>query len=89
MLHRLSDNEGNVGKSIASSSRVVWYRSGTARAPVNPVNSPDGALAADTALMPLPAGRNMAPPTPVFTKLDPSIVDEELERLAAKATDGE
>jgi methionyl-tRNA synthetase len=31
---------------------------------------------------PLEAGRPVAPPTPIFTKLDPSIVDEELARLA-------
>jgi methionyl-tRNA synthetase len=31
---------------------------------------------------PLPVGRPLAPPTPVFTKLDPSIVDDELARLA-------
>jgi methionyl-tRNA synthetase len=31
--------------------------------------------------VPLPVGRAMDAPTPVFTKLDPSIVDEELERL--------
>ncbi len=30
---------------------------------------------------PLPAGRPLAPPTPVFKKLEPSIVDTELERL--------
>jgi methionyl-tRNA synthetase len=30
---------------------------------------------------PLEVGRPIAPPTPVFTKLDPSIVDEELARL--------
>jgi len=30
---------------------------------------------------PLPPGRALAPPTPVFKKLDPSIVDTELERL--------
>ncbi len=30
---------------------------------------------------PLAQGRPLAPPTPVFTKLDPSIVDSELERL--------
>jgi methionyl-tRNA synthetase len=30
---------------------------------------------------PLPAGRPLAPPTPVFRKLDPSIVDDELARL--------
>jgi methionyl-tRNA synthetase len=30
---------------------------------------------------PLPAGRPLSAPTPVFTKLDPSVVDEELARL--------
>src|SRR3954469_7516532 len=30
---------------------------------------------------PLPPGPPLSPPTPVFTKLDPSIVDEELARL--------
>jgi methionyl-tRNA synthetase len=30
---------------------------------------------------PLPVGRPLSPPTPVFRKLDPSIVDEELARL--------
>jgi methionyl-tRNA synthetase len=35
--------------------------------------------------VPIAVGRPMAAPTPVFTKLDPSIVDEELDRLAAKA----
>lgn len=34
---------------------------------------------------PIPAGRPLKPPTPVFTKLDPSIVDDELARLEAKA----
>jgi methionyl-tRNA synthetase len=27
-------------------------------------------------------GRQLAAPTPVFTKLDPAVVDEELARLA-------
>jgi methionyl-tRNA synthetase len=31
--------------------------------------------------VPLPAGRALAPPTPIFTKLDPSIVDAEVARL--------
>jgi methionyl-tRNA synthetase len=31
---------------------------------------------------PVPVGHPMAPPTPIFTKLDPSVVDEELARLA-------
>jgi methionyl-tRNA synthetase len=34
---------------------------------------------------PLEAGRPIAPPTPVFTKLDPSVVDDEVGRLAAEA----
>jgi methionyl-tRNA synthetase len=35
--------------------------------------------------IPIEAGRPIAPPTPVFTKLDPSVVDEELARLADAA----
>jgi methionyl-tRNA synthetase len=31
---------------------------------------------------PLPVGRQLVPPTPLFTKLDASVVDEELARLA-------
>jgi methionyl-tRNA synthetase len=31
---------------------------------------------------PIPAGHPVAPPTPLFAKLDPSIVDDELARLA-------
>jgi methionyl-tRNA synthetase len=31
---------------------------------------------------PIEVGRALGPPTPVFTKLDPSVVDEELARLA-------
>ena len=34
--------------------------------------------------VPLPAGRTLAPPKPVFRKLDPSIVDEELARLSGE-----
>jgi methionyl-tRNA synthetase len=34
--------------------------------------------------VPIEVGRAMAPPTPVFTKLDPSVVDEELARLEAE-----
>jgi methionyl-tRNA synthetase len=34
---------------------------------------------------PLKAGTPLAPPTPVFTKLDPAIADEELARLAGEA----
>jgi methionyl-tRNA synthetase len=31
--------------------------------------------------VPLPVGRPIATPTPVFTKLDPSVAEEELARL--------
>jgi methionyl-tRNA synthetase len=31
--------------------------------------------------VPLPVGRPIAPPTPIFTKLDPAVIDEELARL--------
>jgi methionyl-tRNA synthetase len=34
--------------------------------------------------VPIDVGRELAPPTPVFTKLDPSVVDEELARLAGE-----
>jgi methionyl-tRNA synthetase len=33
---------------------------------------------------PIRVGHPLAPPTPIFTKLDPSVVDEELARLAAE-----
>jgi methionyl-tRNA synthetase len=36
------------------------------------------------ASVPIEVGTPIAPPTPVFTKLDPSVVDEELARLEAK-----
>jgi methionyl-tRNA synthetase len=32
-----------------------------------------------------PSGTPLAPPTPIFTKLDPSVVDEELARLEGGA----
>ena len=34
---------------------------------------------------PIEVGRPIAPPTPMFTKLDSAVVDEELARLAAEA----
>jgi methionyl-tRNA synthetase len=38
---------------------------------------------------PVPVGRPLAPPTRLFRKLDPSIVDEELARLASEADGAE
>ncbi len=38
--------------------------------------------------VPIEVGRPLAPPTPLFTKLDPKVVDEELDRLAAGPAPG-
>src|SRR5437763_8618556 len=50
--------------------------------PSYPVLTADYTVGARWASTPLEAGRALAPPKPVFKKLDPSIVDEELARLA-------
>ena len=57
---------------------------GRARRPTR-VLTGDYDTAARWESMPIEVGRPIAPPTPVFTKLDPSIVDEELARLEARA----
>ncbi|MPZ27023.1 MAG: methionine--tRNA ligase [Micromonosporaceae bacterium] len=49
--------------------------------PGYPVLTGDYRVGARWESVPLPAGRPLAPPKPVFRKLDPSIVDEELARL--------
>jgi methionyl-tRNA synthetase len=51
--------------------------------PAYPVLTGDYTTGARWASAPIEAGRALAPPKPVFRKLDPSIVDEELARLAA------
>ncbi|HLV58854.1 MAG TPA: methionine--tRNA ligase, partial [Natronosporangium sp.] len=53
--------------------------------PPYPVLTGDYTTAVRWESVALPAGRPLAPPTPVFRKLDPSIVDEELGRLAKSA----
>ena len=50
--------------------------------PSYPVLTGDYSTGARWEPVPLVAGRPLAPPKPVFKKLDPSIVDEELARLA-------
>jgi methionyl-tRNA synthetase len=50
-------------------------------APSYPVITGDYATAARWESTPLVAGTPLAAPTPLFTKLDPSVVDEELARL--------
>jgi methionyl-tRNA synthetase len=49
--------------------------------PDYPIITGDYTDAATWASVPIEAGRALAPPKPVFRKLDPSIVDEELARL--------
>jgi methionyl-tRNA synthetase len=44
----------------------------------------DYQTAATWASTPIEVGRQLEPPTPIFTKLDPSIVDEELARLTSE-----
>ncbi|MGC9667960.1 methionine--tRNA ligase [Planosporangium sp. 12N6] len=49
--------------------------------PDYPILTGDYSVGARWESVPLPAGRQLTAPTPVFRKLDPSIVDEELARL--------
>jgi methionyl-tRNA synthetase len=49
--------------------------------PSYPILTGDYTVGARWESVPLEAGRPLAPPKPVFRKLDPSIVDEELARL--------
>jgi methionyl-tRNA synthetase len=51
------------------------------RGPDYPILTGDYTTGARWASVPLQPGRPLATPTPVFRKLDPSIVDEELSRL--------
>ncbi|MEX2291362.1 MAG: methionine--tRNA ligase [Mycobacteriales bacterium] len=53
--------------------------------PGYPVLRGDYATAAVWASRPIQVGQPIGPPTPIFAKLDPSVVDEELARLAAAA----
>jgi len=53
--------------------------------PSYPILTGDYSVGARWESVPLEAGRLLAPPKPVFRKLDPSIVDEELARLGASA----
>jgi methionyl-tRNA synthetase len=50
--------------------------------PGYPVITGDYTVGARWESIPIEVGRALQPPKPVFRKLDPSIVDEELERLA-------
>jgi methionyl-tRNA synthetase len=53
--------------------------------PPYPILTGDYTAGARWGSVPLEAGRPLAPPKPVFRKLDPSIVEEELARLGAPA----
>ena len=49
--------------------------------PDYPILTGDYTVGATWESVPIEAGPPLAPPKPVFSKLDPSIVDEELARL--------
>jgi methionyl-tRNA synthetase len=49
---------------------------------------PAGQACARWAPATLPAGQRLRPPAPLFAKLDPAVVDEELARMAARARAG-
>ena len=51
--------------------------------PGYPILTGDYTVGARWESVPLPAGQALSPPKPLFRKLDPSIVDEELARLEA------
>ncbi|MGI8882071.1 MAG: methionine--tRNA ligase [Jatrophihabitans sp.] len=53
--------------------------------PSYPVLTGDYTQTPPWASMPLPAGRPLSPPKPIFTKLDPSVVDDELARMRTPA----
>ena len=52
--------------------------------PAYPVLTGDYTVGARWESVPIEAGRALAAPTPVFRKLDPSVVEEELARLAGE-----
>jgi methionyl-tRNA synthetase len=52
--------------------------------PAYPILTGDYAVGPRWESVPIATGRPLAQPEPIFKKLDPSIVDEEMERLAAK-----
>jgi len=51
--------------------------------PSYPILMGDYATEAAWERRPIRVGQTLAPPTPLFTKLDPSVVQEELDRLEA------
>ena len=58
------------------------------RRPGYPVITGDYTVGARWESVPIEVGRPLAPPKPVFRKLDPSIVEEELARLGGRALTG-
>ncbi len=82
---RAARRRGDAGRRCRSwsrsTSRPRWVRRRTACSPATTTTG------ARWESVPLPVGRPVAPPTPVFAKLDPSVVDEELARLDPGAAD--
>lgn len=79
-VHRLTDRD--VDRHQGAHAHAV-DRGGRRprRRPGYPVLTGDHTVGARWESRPVEVGRALAPPKPVFRKLDPSIVDEELARL--------
>ncbi len=80
-VHELLGGEG-VWSGLPELREVT--EDGNPSSPYAVITGDYGSAQAKWESMPIEAGKPLAPPTPVFRKLDPSIVDEELARLEAE-----
>jgi len=80
---------GGSGRWAAMPELVEVEEQTAAGSPSYGVLTGDYQTAARWESVPLEVGRPLAPPTPVFRKLEPSIVDEELARLTERAEGAE
>ncbi|MDQ6938329.1 MAG: class I tRNA ligase family protein, partial [Actinomycetota bacterium] len=76
---------GGTGAWAPMPELVEVHEATAAGTPSYPVLTGDYSASPAWTSTPLPVGRPLAAPTPVFTKLEPSVVDEELARLAEDA----
>ena len=78
-VHAMLRGSESVGRRCRIWSR--WTRRLRSGSPSYSVLTGDYDTGARWESVPLPVGRALDPPTPVFTKLDPAVVAEELARL--------
>ena len=80
-VHELLGGTGSVSPTSRRSARSpTWTAAPTTRS--SPATTPSGPRGAAAPSSP---GTALEAPTPVFTKLDPSVVEEELARLEGDA----